>query len=148
MGSRRVGLQDDTDCAGRRPKIWNGATVATHLPRATQAWLAEARVAAQVVTIGGALEGICAAGVADAIVDLRESGLSLARHGLRVLAELAPCQGLFVHDGSDGLGPLRLRLEAVVKARTRRYVMLHLAQDRLEEITELFHGLAGNGCTT
>ena len=135
-----VAVKDED--ARRLPKDLEGATIATHLPRATEAWLAEAGVGAQVVTMGGALEGICAAGVADAIVDLRESGLSLARHGLRVLAELAPCQGLFVYDGSEGLEPLRLRLEAVVEARSRRYVMLHLAKDRLEEISKLFHGLA------
>ena len=41
------------------------------------------------VTMGGSLEGVCAAGLADAIVDLRETGTSLARNRLRVLDVMA-----------------------------------------------------------
>ena len=119
-----------------------GASVATHLPRATEAWLAGKGVAAQVVTMGGALEGVCAAGVADAIVDLRESGNSLAQNHLRVLAEIADCEALFVHNGDDGLGELVLRLSAVVEARAQRYVMLHLPRSRLSQLSSVFHGLA------
>ena len=44
------------------------------------------------VTMGGSLEGVCAAGLADAIVDLRETGSSLARNRLRVLNVSAPAR--------------------------------------------------------
>lgn len=119
-----------------------GATVATHLPHATETWLASVGVVAQVVTMGGALEGVCAAGVADAIVDLRESGGSLAQNHLRVLAEIADCEALFVHNGNDALGDLVLRLSAVVEARAQRYVMFHLPPARLGQLSSVFHGLA------
>jgi ATP phosphoribosyltransferase len=119
-----------------------GTTVATHLPAATARWFARAGVPVSVVTMGGSLEGVCAAGLADAIVDLRETGTSLARNRLRVLDVMAGCEALFVHDRSDPLGDLVLRIAAVLKARDQRYVMLHLAPDRIGDLTAIFPGLA------
>jgi ATP phosphoribosyltransferase len=119
-----------------------GATVATHLPVATGRWFAEAGVEATVVTMGGSLEGVCAAGLADAIVDLRETGSSLARNRLRVLDVITGCEALFVYHPSDALADLTLRIGAVLQARDQRYVMLHLAPDRIDDLTSIFSGLA------
>ena len=92
--------------------------------------------------MGGALEGVCAAGLADAIVDLRETGTSLAQNRLRVLADIAPCEALFVHSRSSALIDLTLRIGAVLQARGHRYVMLHLPPERVDELTGPFPGLA------
>ena len=119
-----------------------GATVATHLPQATARWFARAGVPVSVVTMGGSLEGVCAAGLADAIVDLRETGTSLARNRLRVLDVIAGCEALFVHQPGDALAGLVLRIGAVLQARDERYVMLHLAPDRMGDLTAIFPGLA------
>jgi ATP phosphoribosyltransferase len=119
-----------------------GGVVATHLPEATRRWFADQGVDVTVVTMGGALEGVCAAGMADAIVDLRETGRSLAENRLRVLAEIASCEALFVHDGEPNLDDLSVRIGAVLAARRHRYVMLHLAPDRVGELATLFPGLA------
>ena len=119
-----------------------GGVVATHLPNATSRWFADHGVDVTVVTMGGALEGVCAAGMADAIVDLRETGRSLAENRLRVLAEIAACEALFVHDGDPDLDDLAVRIGAVLAARRHRYVMLHLAPDRVNDLASLFPGLA------
>jgi ATP phosphoribosyltransferase len=101
-----------------------GATVATHLPKATGRWFSETNVEVTVVPMGGALEGVCAAGLAEAIVDLRETGSSLAQNQLRVLGVIASCEALFVHHQSDALADLTLRIGAVLAARDQRYAML------------------------
>lgn len=119
----------------------SGATVATHLPNATAAWFERQGIEVTVVAMGGALEGVCAAGLADAIVDLRATGTSLAQNRLRVLAEIARCEALFAYDG-EALGELVLRLEAALAGRARRYVMLHLPPSRLDALTDIFTGLA------
>jgi ATP phosphoribosyltransferase len=92
--------------------------------------------------MGGSLEGVCAAGLADAIVDLRETGTSLAQNRLRVLANIAQCEALFVHDSIAALGDLTIRISAVLEARQHRYVMMHLPPSKLGELRELFSGLA------
>jgi len=119
-----------------------GGTIATHLPGATRRWFAAAGIDVTVVTMGGSLEGVCAAGLADAIVDLRETGSSLARNRLRVLAEIGPCEALFVHHASAALADLTLRVGAVLAARDQRYVMLHLPRGRIGDLTTIFSGLA------
>lgn len=120
----------------------DGAVVATHMPKVTAGWFAERGVTIKIVTMGGALEGVCAAGLAEAIVDLRETGTSLSQNRLRVLGTIAECQALFVHDGSAGLNALVLRLKAALDARQQRYVMLHIPRAKLDELVSVFPGLA------
>ena len=127
---------------GRTAADLAGGVVATHLPSATSGWFADQGIDLRVVTMGGALEGVCAAGMADAIVDLRETGRSLVENRLRVLAEIAPCEALFVHDGEPNLDDLSVRIGAVLAARRHRYVMLHLPTDTVGRLAELFPGQA------
>lgn len=120
-----------------------GATVATHLPRLTTRWFAERGVDVTVVPMGGALEGVCAAGLADALVDLRETGTSLARNNLVVVEVIRACEALFVHRGGlPAVDDLVLRISAVLTARAERYLMAHLPPGRLDDLRRLFPGLA------
>jgi ATP phosphoribosyltransferase len=120
-----------------------GGVVATHLPQLTERYFADRGIDVTVVAMGGSLEGVCAAGLADAIVDLRETGTSLLTNRLRVLEEIRSCQALFVRRSeSPALADLCLRMEAVLAARRHRYVMLHVPRERLESLREVFPGLA------
>ncbi|HWB72725.1 MAG TPA: ATP phosphoribosyltransferase [Egibacteraceae bacterium] len=120
----------------------HGAVVATHMPRLTERFFARKGIDVTVVAMGGALEGVCAAGLADAIVDLRETGTSLMTNRLRVLEVVARCEALFVRRrDTAALDGLTLRLEAVLTARRHRYVMLHLPRERLETLRRMFPGL-------
>jgi ATP phosphoribosyltransferase len=123
---------------------FDGAIVATHMPEVTRRWFANEGLDVTVVPMGGALEGVCAAGLADAIVDLRETGASLARNRLRVVVEMQRCQARFVRstESAELLTDLELRIGAALDARQRQYLLLHLPPDRLDALTELFHGLA------
>lgn len=121
-----------------------GQTVATHLPCWTERWLANEGVEANIVNMGGSLEGICAVGLADAIVDLRETGGSLQRNRLRVLAEGQNCQATFSWspDAPDTIDALNFRINAAIQARMTQYVMLHVPKDKVGELSNVFPGLA------
>lgn len=134
-------LASREDDGRNSPDDLAGATVATHLPALTRNWFASRSVDANVVPMGGALEGVCAAGLAEAVVDLRETGTSLARNRLRVLAEIAQCQAEFVTAVAE-LEDMQLRLSAALQARRHRYLMLHLPPEQLDALQRLFHGLA------
>ena len=122
----------------------NGQTIATHLPKWTTRWLANEGIDASVVRMGGSLEGVCAVGLADAIVDLRETGGSLQRNRLRVLAEVESCQATFSWADADCpiIGALNLRINAAIQARQTQYVMLHVPKDKLDDLSNVFPGLA------
>jgi len=133
-----------------------GAVVATHLPELTRRLFAGKGLDVTVLSMGGSLEGVCAAGIADAIVDLRETGTSLAQNRLRVLEVLRRCEALLVRARAPGHGAgqaagahvsgalddLVLRVEAVLAARRHRYLMLHVPRERLDGLRGLFPGLA------
>jgi ATP phosphoribosyltransferase len=120
-----------------------GATVATHLPELTKRFFAERNIDVTVLELGGSLEGVCSAGIADAIVDLRETGTSLVTNRLRVLEIIRSCEALFVR-GTDtpALDDMSLRLGAALAADRHRYVMLHVGRDQLDKLRYLFPGLA------
>jgi len=120
-----------------------GCIVATHLPNTTRRFFAAKGIDVTVVPMGGSLEGVCAAGLADAIVDQRETGTSLMTNRLRVLEVMRSCEALFVHRRDvAALGDLELRAAAVVAARRQRYVMLHVPRERLDALRAIFPGLA------
>lgn len=120
-----------------------GGVVATHLPGLTRRMFADRGIDVTVVELGGSLEGVCAAGIADALVDLRETGTSLALNRLRVLEVIASCEALFVRRGdAPALDDMALRLEAALAAARHRYVMLHVAPDQVDKLRHLFPGLA------
>lgn len=125
-----------------RPEDLVGCTVATHLPNLTRQFLATRGIEAAVLELGGSLEGVCAAGIADAIVDLRETGVSLARNRLRVLEVIMSCQAQFVRRTDHAvLDDMALRLGAARAAGQHRYVMLHVESEQIDKLRHLFPGL-------
>lgn len=121
-----------------------GATVATHLPSWTARWFASMDIDVNVVAMGGSLEGVCAVGLADAIVDLRETGGSLARNHMHVVEVAVACQATFAttEHVSPVITDLQLRLGAALAARRTQYVMLHVPSNKVEELSSVFPGLA------
>lgn len=119
-----------------------GGTVATHLPNATRRFFERRGIDVTVVELGGSLEGVCAAGIADAIVDLRETGTSLARNRLRVLEVITACEAEFVRRADTPvLDDMALRLGAAMAAGRHRYVMLHVEPAQVDKLRHLFPGL-------
>jgi ATP phosphoribosyltransferase len=122
-----------------------GKTVATHLPNWTQRWFDGKKIDVSVVPMGGSLEGIVARGLADAIVDLRETGNSLRRNSLHVIEEGPSCQAVFAHQPDDThseVARLLLRMEAARAAGTRQYLVLHIPPDKVDDLGSIFPGLA------
>jgi ATP phosphoribosyltransferase len=121
----------------------DGLVVATHLPNVTRDFLEGRGVkAGHILTMNGSLEGVCAAGLVDAIVDLRQTGTALARNSLQALEVIERCQAcLVVASESDVLDQLRLRIGAVMEADEHVYVMLHLPPDQVHALGTIVHGL-------
>lgn len=125
-----------------------GKTVATHLPIWTRRWFDGLGVDVNIVSMGGSLEGICARGMADAIVDLRETGGSLARNSLHAIDEIVSCQAVFSMaetadpDVSAALSAMVLRIGAADTATKRQYLVLHIHPDKVDQLGTVFPGLA------
>jgi ATP phosphoribosyltransferase len=121
----------------------DGLVVATHLPNVTRDFLESRGVKpAAVLAMDGSLEGVCSAGLVDAIVDLRQTGTALARNSLRALEVIERCQAcLVLATQSEALDQLRLRIGSVLEADEHVYVMLHLPPDQVHALSTIVHGL-------
>lgn len=126
------------------PADLTNKTIATHLPNYTRRWFEAQGLDVDVVAMGGSLEGVCATGMAEAIVDLRETGNSLTSNRLRVVAEIANCQAIFStsQDAPPAIVDLKLRLEAALAARRTQYLLLHIAPEKVSSLSTVFPGLA------
>jgi ATP phosphoribosyltransferase len=144
VGSCRLALcvRDDSEITD--PRHLAGRRVATSFPRITRDWLAARGVTARFVELSGSVEVMIALGVADAIVDLVETGSTLAANRLRVLAEIGRYETVLVQNGSpvDRLLADRIvrRLEGIVIARSWSLLEYNVPRSRLAEAEAITPG--------
>lgn len=132
------GVDRVTDLQGRR--------VATSFPHLTADFLSRHGTQAHLVELSGSVEIMTALGVAEAIVDLVETGSTLAANRLRLLAEIGRFQTVLIQNPATRQGDLAdrvvRRLEGVVIARNYSLLEYNIPRHKLEEaerITPGFH---------
>jgi ATP phosphoribosyltransferase len=126
------------------PRQLAGKRIATSFPRITRTWLAARGVEAHFVELSGSVEVMIALGVADAIVDLVETGSTLAANRLRILAEIGRYETVLVQNHRIGDGPLAdrivRRLEGIVIARGWSLLEYNVPRARLAEAEKITPG--------
>jgi len=117
-----------------------GCRVATSFPRITQEYLASHGATVHLVELTGSVEVMIALGVADAIVDLVETGSTLAANRLRLMDEVGQYETILVQ--TPGLANAEhrsladrivRRLEGVVIARAYSLLEYNIPRARLAE---------------
>jgi ATP phosphoribosyltransferase len=144
IGSCRLALCVADDSSITDPRQLVGKRIATSFPRITREWLAARGVEAHFVELSGSVEIMIMLGVADAIVDLVETGSTLAANRLRVLDEIGRYQTVLVQNEqtSDGLLVDRIvrRLEGIVIARSYSLLEYNIPRSRLSEAEKITPG--------
>ena len=82
----------------RSAKDLNGVRIATSFPNVTRKYLKQHGADAHLVTLTGSVEIMIALGVAEAIVDLVETGSTLAANQLRILDEIGSYETLLIQN--------------------------------------------------
>jgi ATP phosphoribosyltransferase len=144
IGSCRLALCVADDSPVTDPRQLAGRRIATSFPRITRQWLADRGVDAHFVELSGSVEVMIALGVADAIVDLVETGSTLAANRLKILAELGRYETVLVqnHRIADPALADRIvrRLEGIVIARGWSLLEYNVPRDRLAEAEKITPG--------
>ncbi|MFM8892849.1 MAG: ATP phosphoribosyltransferase [Planctomycetia bacterium] len=144
IGSCRLALCVADDSTVTDARQLAGKTVATSFPRITRSWLAERGVEAHFVELSGSVEIMVSLGVADAIVDLVETGSTLAANRLRVLDEIGRYETVLVqnHDVRDATTADRIvrRLEGIVIARNWSLLEYNVPRSRLADAEKITPG--------
>jgi ATP phosphoribosyltransferase len=121
-----------------------GKRVATSFPNVTRRYLSEQKANAHLVNLGGSVEIMVTLGVADAIVDLVETGSTLAANRLRVLAEIGRYESVLIQNKSRRESELAdrvvRRLEGVVIARSWSLLEYNIPRTKLAEAERITPG--------
>jgi len=129
-------VQSPADLAGKR--------IATSFPHVTSEYLAGHGVQAHIVELTGSVEVMIALGVAEAIVDLVETGSTLAANRLRILDEIGRYETLLVQNSALRQAALAdrvvRRLEGVVIARAYSLLEYNVPTDKLAQAEKITPG--------
>jgi ATP phosphoribosyltransferase len=144
VGHCRLAVCVPESSAIEHPRQLAGQRVATSFPHCTQQYLEQHGTTVHLVSIRGSVEVMVALGVADAVVDLVETGSTLAANQLRVLDEIGRYETVLIQNPAQREPRLAdrvvRRLEGVVIARSYSLLEYNVPRARLREAEQITPG--------
>ena len=136
------------DSAIRSPRDLEGKTIATEVVHITQEYLARHGVKARVEFSWGATE-VKVPQLADAIVEVTETGSSLRAHRLRIIETVLESSTVFIMNRKAAEDPMKrekaeslvLMLQGAIAAATRVGLMLNVRQQDLAAVLAVLPAL-------
>ena len=126
------------------PGDLDGKRVATSFPRLTESFLRQHHANVHLVRISGSVEVMIALGVADAVVDLVETGSTLAANRLRILDQIGTYETVVIQnrqtEHAETADRVVRRLEGVVIARSYSLLEYNVPVDKLAEAEQITPG--------
>ncbi|MFL2871088.1 MAG: ATP phosphoribosyltransferase [Pirellulaceae bacterium] len=122
----------------------NGQRIATSFPTVTRQYLGQHGAEAHLVKLTGSVEIMISLGIADAIVDLVETGSTLAANRLRILDEIGNYQTILVQNKEKRHENLAdrivRRLQGVVIAQGYSLLEYNIPREKLAQAEEITPG--------
>ncbi|WP_339663531.1 ATP phosphoribosyltransferase [uncultured Polaribacter sp.] len=128
-------------------KDLDGMRIATSYPETVKRFLKEQNITADLHIINGSVEIAPNIGLADGICDIVSSGSTLFKNGLKEIEVLLKSEAVLAVSSqiSDErraiLETIQFRIQAVLKGRESKYVLLNAPNDKLENILKLLPGM-------
>lgn len=122
----------------------DGMRVASSFPAVTRKFLKQHQADVHLVELSGSVEIMISLGVADAIVDLVETGSTLAANRLRVLTDIGEYETVLIQSKScqnpEMADRIVRRLEGVVIARDYSLLEYNVPRAKLQQAEEITPG--------
>jgi ATP phosphoribosyltransferase len=135
VGRCRLAICVPTHSDIQEPSQLKGKRIATSFPNTTQRFLNQHDAPVHLVKLNGSVEVMISLGVADAIVDLVETGSTLAANQLRILTEIGHYETVLIQSlNCRDTGPadrIVRRLEGVVIARDYSLLEYNVPRSKL-----------------
>jgi ATP phosphoribosyltransferase len=124
-----------------------GKNIATSYPNSLKKFLSSNGVEAKISQISGSVEIAPGMGLADAVCDLVSSGNTLFTNGLKEVELILKSQSVLI--SSPSLSPdkqlildqLVFRINSVLDAKNKNYILLNCPNEKIEEISNLLPGM-------
>jgi ATP phosphoribosyltransferase len=144
IGKCRLAVCLPDESTAHSPQELGGKRVATSFPRVTEKFFAANQARVHLVPLSGSVEIMVSLGVADAIVDLVETGSTLAANRLRVLTDIGSYETVLVQNQqcryADIADRVVRRLEGVVVARTYSLLEYNIPKAKLADAERITPG--------
>ncbi len=126
---------------------FEGKKIATSYPNTVLNYLSKNGVNADLHIINGSVEIAPNIGLADGICDIVSSGSTLFKNGLKEVEVMLKSEAVLAvspkidEERQNILDKLIFRIQAVLKGRDYKYVLLNAPNDRLDTIIEMLPGM-------
>lgn len=126
---------------------FEGKKIATSYPFTLQTFLNKKNIKAEIHVISGSVEIAPNIGLADGICDIVSSGSTLFKNGLReteiiLKSEAVLAKSLTLSSPKEAiLDKLRFRIQAVLRAKNRKYVLLNVPNSKIDKVCSVLPGL-------
>jgi ATP phosphoribosyltransferase len=144
VGKCRLAICVPDDLEFIDPQQLDGKRIATSFTNVTKNFLAEHNATAHLVPLSGSVEIMITLGIADVIVDLVETGSTLAANRLKLAHEIGQYETVLIQNKqqrhSEMAQRVIRRLEGVVIARGYSLLEYNIPQDNLEAALKITPG--------
>jgi len=124
-----------------------GGTVATEFPTITRDYFDEQGIDVDIAEVSGATELTPHVDIADAIVDITSTGTTLRMNRLAVIDDVLDSSvRLFAREevaDDPKVEQVATALGSVIAAENRRYLMMNVPEDRLQDVKDVIPGMGG-----
>jgi len=133
------------DSPFKRPEDLAGKKIATELKNFTYNYFKNAGIPVEVEFSWGATEAKVVEGLADAIVEVTETGTTIKAHGLRIIADMLRTNTQFIANKKAWQDPWKRKkiqtintlLQGALKADLLVGLKMNVPQDKMDEVMEL-----------
>ncbi len=137
------------DSPYKRPEDLAGKKIATELINVTRKYFENAGIKVDVEFSWGATEAKVVEGLADAIVEVTETGTTIKAHGLRIIAELMQTNTRLIANKKAWDNPrkrakieqLDLMMQGALRAESLVGLKMNLPEDKMEAVMNLLPSL-------
>ncbi len=125
---------------------FEGKKIATSYPGILKKFLQARQIEAQIHVITGSVEISPGIGLADAIFDIVSSGSTLVSNNLKEVETVMHCEAVLIghprlsQGKQETLEELLFRIEAVKAAQDKKYVLMNVPTDKLEQVVDILPG--------
>jgi ATP phosphoribosyltransferase len=138
-----------SDSSIKEIKDLKGKKIATELVNFTEKYFRERDIAVQVEFSWGATEAKVVSGLADAIVEVTETGSTIKAHGLKIIHELMQSTTRLIANKEaykdpwkkEKIGQIILLLKGALRAENMVGLKMNVPEDKLERIINLLPSL-------
>ena len=124
-------------------KDFQGMKIATSYPNTVKNYLKDYGVEVSLHKISGSVEIAPNIGLADAICDIVSTGNTLFKNGLEESYTILKSEAVLIQNPNITNGVLELiddiafRIDAVLRARSSKYILMNVPNDRIAAVTEI-----------